>query len=56
MSPQRIYNTIQCYLKDSHSRLLTELERARREVGHAHGARHAWRGQGGARRHVAGAR
>lgn len=29
---QRIYNTVQCYLKDSHSRLLTELERARREV------------------------
>lgn len=28
-----IYNTIQCYLKDSHSRLLDELERARREVG-----------------------
>ncbi|KAL4451694.1 hypothetical protein ABPG75_007356 [Micractinium tetrahymenae] len=27
----RIYNTIQCYLRDSHSRLLTELERARRE-------------------------
>ncbi|KAL4433468.1 hypothetical protein ABPG77_010321 [Micractinium sp. CCAP 211/92] len=30
----RIYNTIQCYLKDSHSRLLTELERARRENYH----------------------
>lgn len=27
----RIYNTVQCYLKDSHTRLLTELERARRE-------------------------
>jgi proline dehydrogenase len=27
----RIYNTVQCYLKDSHSRLLDELERARRE-------------------------
>lgn len=26
-----IYNTMQAYLKDSHSRLLTELERARRE-------------------------
>ena len=29
----RIYNTVQCYLKDSNARLLTELERARREVG-----------------------
>jgi proline dehydrogenase len=28
----RIYNTLQCYLKDSHPRLLLELERARREV------------------------
>ncbi|PSC69490.1 Proline dehydrogenase [Micractinium conductrix] len=27
----RIYNTVQCYLKDSNARLLTELERARRE-------------------------
>ncbi|EFN55844.1 hypothetical protein CHLNCDRAFT_145399 [Chlorella variabilis] len=27
----RIYNTVQCYLKDSHERLMTELERARRE-------------------------
>lgn len=29
----RIYNTVQCYLKDSRARLLDELERARREVG-----------------------
>jgi hypothetical protein len=28
----RIYNTLQCYLKDSHPRLMLELERARREV------------------------
>ena len=41
----RIYNTVQCYLKDSRGRLLDELERARREVGPLVGPRLACTGR-----------